>query len=248
MCGIVGTYPHRDKRIVIQGIERLKHRGPDHDALVKTNYGTLGHTRLSIIDVEKGDQPMSQDDSWIVFNGEVYNYQQLRDLVSLPFSTEGGGGGGGGDTEVVLQLYKQLGPACVSLLDGMFAFAILDQQSLFLARDPLGIKPLYYVTAGDMLYFASEIKALYDISTDVKEFPAAHWWHSDYGMSRYYQLSKGDLFNPDEPRFASADTLDAIRNKLREAVEKRMIADEDRAGGCQPERWAGQQPGGGLCP
>jgi len=218
MCGIVGTFPNNDKAVVNNGVRLLKHRGPDADAVVETQGGTFGHTRLSIIDVEHGHQPMVQDDTSIVFNGEIYNYQVLREMVSLDTETDS-------DTEVVLNLYKLFGPEFVSLLDGMFAFAITDGTCIYMARDPLGIKPLYYAIANNTLYFASEIKALLDVSVPVKEFPAGHWWHSEYGMTQYYQVEKGSIFTPASPTTPSKDDLAVIRENLKQAVEKRMIAD-----------------------
>lgn len=220
MCGIVGTFPNADKRAVLNGIRKLKHRGPDHQAFVKTPNGTLGHTRLSIIDVKKGHQPMMHEGSWIVFNGEVYNFQKLRRLISGPLKTQS-------DTEVILHLYNQFGPESISLLDGMFALAIKDGKSLFLARDPLGIKPLYYAVAEGTLYFASEIKALFEISNEVKEFPAGHWWHAEYGLRKYYQLNEATIFDQQLPGGSLEDNLTAIKRKLQEAVDKRMIADAD---------------------
>ena len=218
MCGIVGTFPNNDKVAVDNGVRLLKHRGPDADAVVETPGGTFGHTRLSIIDVEHGHQPMVQDDTSIIFNGEIYNYQVLRELVSLDTETDS-------DTEVILNLYKLLGPEFVSLLDGMFAFAITDGSSIYMARDPLGIKPLYYAIAKNTLHFASEIKALLDVSMAVKEFPAGHWWHSEYGLTQFYQVEKDSIFTPASPATPSKDDLAVIRENLKQAVEKRMIAD-----------------------
>jgi asparagine synthase (glutamine-hydrolysing) len=185
---------------------------------VHTGDSTLGHARLSIIDVANGLQPMTRADASIVFNGEIYNYQELGKALTNPLKTDS-------DTEVLLQLYRQFGPECVSLLDGMFAFAIADGSSIFLARDPLGIKPLYYAAANGTLYFASEIKAIHEFSADVKEFPAGHWWHSDHGLSRYYQLDKGSIFGSKSAGEPGKADLAAIKNKLRQAVHKRMIAD-----------------------
>lgn len=218
MCGIVGTFPNSNHVVVRNGIQILKHRGPDADALMETSSGTLGHTRLSIIDVEQGHQPMQRDNYSIVFNGEIYNYQYLRGLVSFESETDS-------DTEVVLQLYKLLGPDFVSLLDGMFAFAITDGDSIFLARDPLGIKPLYYVTSRDTLSFASEIKALLSISATINEFPAGHWWHSNQGLHPYYQLMGETIFDSGAAQPPSENDFDVIRENLKFAVEKRMIAD-----------------------
>lgn len=218
MCGIIGSFPNNDKTMVGHGIDLLKHRGPDADAVIETPAGTFGHTRLSIIDIEQGHQPMSYGEYSIVFNGEIYNYQALRKLISITTETDS-------DTEVVLRLYKLFGPEFISLLDGMFAFAITDGSSIFMARDHLGVKPLYYVISESTLYFASEIKALLGVSSSVKEFPAGHWWHSEYGMSQYYQVEKDSIFTLVSSDGPVKDDLALIRENLKQAVQKRMISD-----------------------
>lgn len=138
-----------------------RHRGPDDEGLYVDDYCVLGHRRLAIIDLSKdGHQPFESDDQrfHVIYNGEVYNYIELRDELQhlgWRFRTRT-------DTEVLLKAYQQYGEACLSKFNGMFAFAIYDseQQTLFLARDRLGIKPLYYSMIDSTLYFASEIKAL----------------------------------------------------------------------------------------
>lgn len=220
MCGIAGSFPKGDTQLVSAGIKKIKHRGPDDDAVVKTNNGTLGHARLSIIDVQQGHQPMVDGDTWIAFNGEVYNFIELKSMIERELVTKS-------DTEVVMQLYQQLGPDCVALLDGMFAFAIMANGSLFLARDPLGIKPLYYAVMDNTLYFASEIKALSGMSSAIKEFPAGHWWHSEYGMRQYHHINKATIFRNTDDANVNQKVLSNIREKLQNAVEKRMIADDD---------------------
>lgn len=220
MCGIIGTFPTPAEQVIKIGVGKLKHRGPDADDVISTHSCTLGHTRLSIIDVENGHQPMGENYQWLVFNGEVYNFIELREFITTDLNTQS-------DTEVVLALYRQFGPACVALLDGMFAFAISDDDKFFLARDPLGIKPLYYINNEDVLYFASEAKALHHISNEIKEFPAGHWWHSDYGLRQYYQLSQKTIFQQTISSGSYSKSLVKIREKLQHAVEKRMIADED---------------------
>ena len=120
----------------------------------------LGFRRLSIIDLQSGHQPLSNEDGtiWIVFNGEIYNFQELRAFLlskGHTFKTQS-------DTEVIVHLYEELGPQCLEKLRGMFAFAIWDEntKTLFLARDRVGIKPLYYCLTDESLVFASEIKAI----------------------------------------------------------------------------------------
>jgi asparagine synthase (glutamine-hydrolysing) len=138
----------------------IEHRGPDDEGFHISGQVGLGFRRLSIIDLIGGHQPLTNEDGtvWIVFNGEIYNYEELRsDLLHRghKFKTKS-------DTEVIVHLYEEYGEKCVEKLRGMFAFAIWDdrQKMLFLARDRVGIKPLYYWTDGKSLIFASEIKAI----------------------------------------------------------------------------------------
>jgi asparagine synthase (glutamine-hydrolysing) len=165
MCGICGIfYPDRQQRVDRDTLaamnQQIAHRGPDDDGFyVRENIG-LAMRRLSIIDVQTGHQPISNEDEslWIVFNGEIYNHRELRqDLEARGhrYRTRS-------DTETIVHLYEQYGSDCVRHLQGMFAFAIWDQprRRLFLARDRLGIKPLYYRYDGKSLLFGSEIKAL----------------------------------------------------------------------------------------
>lgn len=167
MCGVAGIYNFRSGAPVNQAaVERMtriqSHRGPDAEGFYFDGALGLGHRRLSILDLsERGRQPMrSQDGRYVIsYNGEVYNYLELRkelEAKGYPFQTDT-------DTEVLLALYSLDGPACLNRLNGMFAFAIWDsvQQSLFLARDRVGIKPLYYAETPDGLVFASESKALF---------------------------------------------------------------------------------------
>src|SRR5207247_2494136 len=138
----------------------LKHRGPDDSGIYSSDDVGLGMTRLAIIDLVTGQQPMSDPTGryWIVFNGEIYNFRQLRTMLEAdgrPFRTRS-------DTEVILQSYGAYGEASVERFRGMFAFAIWDtaRRRLFLARDRLGKKPLYYWHRGHLFLFASEPKAL----------------------------------------------------------------------------------------
>jgi asparagine synthase (glutamine-hydrolysing) len=140
--------------------DTIAHRGPDDEGYYVSGQVGLGFRRLAIIDLKTGHQPLSNEDDtiWIVFNGEIYNYQELRDLLLSKghvFKTRT-------DTEVIVHLYEGFGPKCVEKLRGMFAFAIWDgnAKTLFLARDRVGIKPLYYCLTGKSLVFGSEIKAI----------------------------------------------------------------------------------------
>ncbi len=168
MCGIAGILninpEHQNLETIIHRMQTaIQHRGPDDAGIyVSTDkQAALAHTRLSILDLSAaGHQPMSSNDGryLITFNGEIYNFQQLRqNLISQgeKFHSQT-------DTEVILKLYQKLGRNCVHHLRGMFAFAIWDdlEKTCFLARDPLGIKPLYYWNYGSNLVFASELKAI----------------------------------------------------------------------------------------
>jgi len=165
MCGIAGQISNLAERpepeIVARMIAALHHRGPDSTAIYRHERAALAHARLSIIDLESGGQPMSNEDGtlWITFNGEIFNYIELRALLEgrgHRFATRS-------DTEVILHLFEDEGEACVDRLNGQWAFAIWNQRSehLFLSRDRLGVRPLFYTTLPDSFLFASEIKALF---------------------------------------------------------------------------------------
>src|SRR5947209_2390419 len=159
MCGIIGFHGF-DHCLMQEALAQIIHRGPDDQGVFTDGPVALGMRRLSIIDLAGSKQPIFNEDGSlaIVFNGEIYNYQDLRRSLLARghvLRTDG-------DTETIVHLYEEYGPACVHLLRGMFAFAIWDrkQQALFVARDRLGEKPLYYHWDGRRLAFASEIKAL----------------------------------------------------------------------------------------
>ena len=164
MCGISGIFDRGGEPVNKELLERMtsaiQHRGPDGQGYFVHEGIGVGHRRLSIIDVEGGSQPISNEDGTlqVVFNGEIYNYIELREeLLAFGhrFRTLS-------DTEVIVHAYEQWGNDCVNRFNGMFAFAIVNarENTLLLARDHLGIKPLYYVLIGNQLLFASEIKAL----------------------------------------------------------------------------------------
>jgi asparagine synthase (glutamine-hydrolysing) len=161
MCGIVGFAGFEDKKLLHNMTTSLTHRGPDQHAYFLDDNISFGHRRLSIIDLsEKGRQPMCNEEGnlTITFNGEIYNYKELRETLNQlghKFNSNT-------DTEVILYAYQEYGPTCVTKLNGCFAFAIYNSntKSLFLARDRMGIKPLYYAHINDHFYFASEIKAI----------------------------------------------------------------------------------------
>jgi asparagine synthase (glutamine-hydrolysing) len=167
MCGISGIYSRSgpiDNAIplVSNMLARIQYRGPDESGIYVNNHLAMGNVRLSIIDLQTGQQPMSSSDGkyWIVYNGEIFNYVELRcELINRGYSfrTES-------DTEVLLQAYIEYGTECLNKLNGQFAFSIWnnEKEELFLARDRVGIRPLFYAWSGSYLIFGSEIKTLFE--------------------------------------------------------------------------------------
>ncbi len=227
MCGIAGMVerdgagPAREGRLR-QMLAMIRHRGPDQFGIYCDERAGLGSARLSILDLDTGQQPIANEDGtlWIAFNGEIFNYVELRpELVARghKFSTHT-------DTEVILHLYEELGPACLNRLNGQFAIAIWDarKEALFLARDRLGVRPLFYSNAGGTLLFGSEIKALLadervraaidpvaldqvftfwstirprTIFRDIHELPPGHYLEAKNGevhLRRYWELDFRD--------------------------------------------------------
>ncbi len=216
MCGICGHYGWDVAKQPLP-IPKIKHRGPDETGEAMGMNFKFGHTRLSIIDVANGQQPMyNQDGSLcIVFNGEIYNHARLREELkpAHTFKTSC-------DTEVILHLYEEEGIAGLKKLIGMFALAIAGPDELVLARDPLGIKPLYYVENDDTIHFASEIKAFADSGQEIREFPPGTIYSSESGFQTFYKVPL--RYDPD---LDWEESLAGIRRKLREAVIKRLMAD-----------------------
>jgi asparagine synthase (glutamine-hydrolysing) len=256
MCGISGQFIYRGDASVDAGLlqrmtRTLAHRGPDgHGQYVQGNVG-LGHRRLSIIDLSTGGQPLANEDEtiWIVFNGEIYNFQELRDRLvkrGHVFRTKS-------DTEVIVHLYEDDGPQCVQHLRGMFAFAIWDtkRRRLFVARDRVGIKPLYYFDNGRALWFASELKAiLADPSvprevnvTAIRRFLAFNYLPGEetlfQGMRRllpgHYLIADAsgvttqrywDLCFPEQrPSMSFDEAVNQLHSLLGATVRDHMIAD-----------------------
>jgi asparagine synthase (glutamine-hydrolysing) len=253
MCGIAGVVSLNglldpDIATAIRPMTRaLSHRGPDAEGYFSDPAAALGHRRLAIIDVARGAQPMSNEDGtvWIVFNGEVYNHAPLRErLIGLGhrFQTRS-------DTETIVHAYEQFGPACVDHLAGMFAFAIYDQKTreLFIARDRLGKKPLFYATLDGVLHFASEMKVFFqspswrpEIDLDqlesylslgyflapgtvyrqVRKLEPGHWLRLRNGIlevRKYWDVERFDDFEGDEPA-----ALAAIESEFDARVRERL--------------------------
>jgi asparagine synthase (glutamine-hydrolysing) len=175
MCGICGIVSLKnaqpiDRDILLKMTKAMKHRGPDEQGLYSDGEVGLGSRRLSIIDLVGGRQPIANEDEsmWIVYNGEIYNFRELRVYLQKrghTFRTRT-------DTEVILHLYEEFGSDCVQHLNGIFAFAIWDiaHREIFVARDRMGIKPLYYTEMADQLVFGSEMKVLLahpDVTRDI---------------------------------------------------------------------------------
>lgn len=164
MCGIAGFIDSKlsgddSQSLIVKMLDSIAHRGPDARGIWKEQQITLGHNRLSIIDLSaEGNQPMEYFDSVITYNGEIYNYLEVREELKTKgyiFKTQS-------DTEVILAAYREYGENCVQHFVGMWAFALWDKkaQMLFCSRDRFGIKPFYYIHAGDKFYFGSEYKPL----------------------------------------------------------------------------------------
>lgn len=165
MCGIIGVLNQKEPepvpiQVLHQMLAQISHRGPDETGFYRDAWIGLGSARLSIIDLTGGQQPIGNENGtlWIIFNGEIFNYLELRP----PLEARGHRFSTNTDTEVVLHLFEDYGSACLDYLNGQFALAIWDSRahSLFLARDRLGIRPLYYAQCGDKLVFGSEIKTI----------------------------------------------------------------------------------------
>ena len=258
MCGITGVFAINDRRVISRPlIERMNetqhHRGPDEGGIHLEPGVALGHRRLSIIDLSTGQQPLYNEDGsvCVVFNGEIYNYQALiPELIRLGhrFRTKS-------DTEVIVHAWEAWGPDCVKRFRGMFAFALWDRNSetLFLGRDRLGVKPLYYaLLADDCFIFGSELKSLVaygslprsldpyaieeyfalgyvpeprTIFSSAKKLPPAHTLTVKRGLPLPEPLEYWDVrFTLDNP-IAEADAREELVARLGESVKLRLISE-----------------------
>lgn len=238
MCGIAAIYNFgedaSDEAEVM--LEKITHRGPDEDGHVRVAGNWLGHRRLSIVDVANGRQPLSTETKrgrlFLVGNGEVYNHEALREtLPDAHFVTDS-------DNEVALHVVARRGVEAVSELRGMFAFVISGEDGFFMAaRDPVGIKPLYWARKGDEVRFASEIHAFAeDWQPRVEVFPPGHYWTP--GETPEGDLVRFDFAVPRDPkrlhRFDGPtepgadipeEMLELVRTKLIETVNGQMMGD-----------------------
>ncbi len=256
MCGIVGILRTDGERAngaaLTACLDAIAHRGPDGWGVEIRGRVGLGHRRLSIIDLEGGRQPMANaaGDIWVVFNGEIYNFRELRaelEARGCRFRSHS-------DTEVVIYAYQEWGEACVERFRGMFAFGILDErkQRIFLARDHLGIKPMYYLQAPGVFAFASELQALRKVPAaplnldlraidqylqlqyipaprtafkEIRKLPPAHRMTvaldgSTTGPGPYWDLE----FRP-RTGLSRADWTEALDHTLKESVRAHLVAD-----------------------
>lgn len=259
MCGIAGYMIPREAPAMPALLRRMagvvRHRGPDATGIHTAPGIGLAHARLSVVDVEGGAQPMSLADGsvWISFNGEIFNHVELRESLrqrGRVFQTRS-------DTEVILHLYDLFGPDCVDHLNGDFAFALWDARRgrLMLARDRMGVRPLYYTEACEGLYFGSEIKALFEVPgldpepdplaldqiftfwfplaprtpfKDILELPPGHMLLAEGGTSRvrcYWQPSFPDASEV-ETGLEEGTVKEELRSLLTDAVRIRLRADD----------------------
>ena len=254
MCGITGFAGFRDDALLHRMNGRMLHRGPDDDGVYLSESISLAMRRLSIIDLAGGRQPIHNEDKtvWVVFNGEIYNYRELREQLIAKghtFATQS-------DTEVIVHLYEEHGEAFVNHLRGMFAIALADttRQTLILARDRLGIKPLYYLAQDGKLLFASELKALLEwpgyakaldrqallaylaflyipspltIFAGIKKLEPGHlliFRNGNYSLRQYWDVKVGRS-QESGARKSKEEYCEEIRARLTETVERHLISD-----------------------
>lgn len=219
MCGFLAIIGKgKEEELVKELSKRMAHRGPDESDLHITENGhILSHERLSIIDLHSGKQPIQGTSSaWMVHNGEIYNHQELRNTIlkDHTFRTKS-------DSEVIVHLYEKFGYDFVDMLDGDFAFVVVDGDDYIAGRDPLGVKPLYYgMDDRGRMYFASEMKSIADQCKTFSTFPPGHFYTAQTGFVKYYQPQYEDF----KACVESVD-LELIREKLTEATQKRLMSD-----------------------
>ncbi len=258
MCGIVAIFSDQGPiptELLQQATYKLQHRGPDQQKYWLNPAGTtgLGHTRLSIIDLETGEQPIANEDGQlhIIVNGEFYGYKHIQDTLEDSghyLRTRS-------DSEIVLHLYEDWGTQCLTHLRGEFAFVLWDErnQLLFAARDRFGIKPLFYAYRDGVLYLASEIKALFaagvparwdneslhqhlslcmdqdrTLFKDVYQVPPGHYLlatRNRVQLARYWDLDYPEIEPAPYSPAEQADAVEQLRHHLDEAVQLRMMAD-----------------------
>ncbi len=206
-------------------LSRLHHRGPDGSGTRQVGPTWLGHTRLAIVDLDGGEQPLRSADGerWVVANGEIYNHAELRDRLGGPFAT-------GSDSEIALHVVDRLGTDGLHDMRGMYAVGVATRAGdLVLARDPLGVKPLYWARHDDRVLAASELVAFPEsLRPLVEEFPPGHHWTPARGLVPFVDLRTDPLGLDAPPAPAYTDREEArvaVRETLVAAVRERMMAD-----------------------
>ena len=227
MCGIVGAFEIKQslseiRPQVLEMSKRIRHRGPDWSGIYSSEKSVLAHERLAIVDPKSGSQPLYSPDGQVVLavNGEIYNHQELRNsLPNYQFSTQS-------DSEVVLALYLEKGPAFVEELNGIFGFALYDarEDTFLIARDHMGIIPLYYgKDEWGQLFVASELKSLEGYCTEIAQFPPGHYLYSKNGLTpqRWYTRD----WEQYETISDNETSIEDLRQGLEDAVKRQLMSD-----------------------
>jgi asparagine synthase (glutamine-hydrolysing) len=249
MCGIAGCFGERNEDVLTDMIDCIDHRGPDDSGTYFDDGFMMGMRRLSIVGVDSGHQPIHNEDEtiWTVFNGEIYNYPEIKEELENKgheFYTEA-------DTEVLVHLYEEYGEEFVEKLNGMFAFAIWDEEKekLLIYRDRIGIKPMYYAQIDGKFYFGSEIRSI--LQTGMEREPdlegLSYYWHLRYipapftAFEDIKKLEPGHYLSitdkgieknqywelkgrPDDSK-SEEYYVEKLRELLEDSVERRMMAD-----------------------
>ncbi|SHL11587.1 asparagine synthase B [Flavobacterium chilense] len=207
----------KDPQLVKELSARMSHRGPDESDLhIMENGSIICHESLSIIDLKSGKQPIQgTNKAWMVHDGEIYNYQELKDTIlkEHTFRTKS-------DSEVIVHLYEEFGYKFCNMLDGDFAFVIIDGDDYIVGRDPIGVKPLYYgLDERGRIYFSSEMKSIADQCKSFSTFPPGHYYTAKTGFVKYYQPECED-----HKKAVESLDLGLIRESLIEAVRKRLLS------------------------
>lgn len=227
MCGIIGAFELKKsvqvmRPQVLEMSKRIRHRGPDWSGIFSSDKAILAHERLAIVDPQSGSQPLYSEDGQVVLavNGEIYNHKELRKaLPNYRFSTNS-------DSEVILALYLEKGKDFIEDLNGIFGFALYDARhdSFFVARDHIGIIPLYYGTDKEGQFFvASELKSLEGFCTQISQFPPGHYIDSREGLKpRIWYKREWESYESVKDNETS---IEKLRNGLEEAVHRQMMSD-----------------------
>ena len=227
MCGIVSIFnikkqTHELREKALRMSQKIRHRGPDWSGIYCGGSAILAHERLSIVDPESGGQPLFSPDRKVVLavNGEIYNHQEIRRQYAGRYDFQTGS-----DCEVILALYRDKGIDFLEDISGIFAFALYDEEkdAFLIARDPIGVIPLYIGYDSDgTVYVASELKALEGQCERYKPFlPGHYYWSREPGMKRYYHR---DWFEYDAVKNNEA-SVDAIRDALKDSVRRQLMSD-----------------------